>query len=115
LLTSAAAVERPTGEPDEEPAPFRDSFELDFYARQIGLGFIEDENVFALQAFADASQDDVPTFRCFLTRGQARVLSRKIAAVVAAGRPICPLCEAPMDPSGHVCPKANGHHAGVGV
>ncbi|MEX2081654.1 MAG: DUF3090 family protein, partial [Dehalococcoidia bacterium] len=31
--------------------------------------------------------------------------------VVAAGRPPCPLCTAPLDPAGHVCVKRNGHHA----
>jgi uncharacterized repeat protein (TIGR03847 family) len=36
-------------------------------------------------------------------------LSEQIKEVVAAGRPPCPLCTAPMDPSGHVCVRANGH------
>lgn len=29
--------------------------------------------------------------------------------VVAAGRPICPLCRLPEDPAGHDCPAVNGH------
>ncbi|GMV86598.1 MAG: hypothetical protein AMXMBFR80_24530 [Dehalococcoidia bacterium] len=37
-------------------------------------------------------------------------LRRQIAEVVSAGRPPCPLCTAPMDPSGHVCVRTNGHH-----
>lgn len=37
-------------------------------------------------------------------------LRQEIAEVVAAGRPPCPLCGAPMDPSGHICPRSNGHH-----
>jgi uncharacterized repeat protein (TIGR03847 family) len=37
-------------------------------------------------------------------------LRRQIKEVIAAGRPACPLCTAPMDPSGHVCVKTNGHH-----
>jgi len=36
-------------------------------------------------------------------------LRTKIAQVVAAGRPPCPLCTAPVDPSGHVCVRTNGH------
>ena len=28
---------------------------------------------------------------------------------VAAGRPPCPFCGDPLDPSGHVCPRANGY------
>ena len=48
----------------------------------------------------------------FLEGPQARgyELRRQIADVVAAGRPPCPLCGAPMDPAGHVCPRSNGHH-----
>jgi uncharacterized repeat protein (TIGR03847 family) len=29
--------------------------------------------------------------------------------VVRAGRPPCPLCGAPLDPTGHFCPRRNGH------
>jgi uncharacterized repeat protein (TIGR03847 family) len=29
--------------------------------------------------------------------------------VVAAGRPPCPFCQQPLDPQGHVCPRANGY------
>ena len=28
----------------------------------------------------------------------------------AAGRPPCPLCGAPLDPQGHICPRRNGHY-----
>lgn len=37
-------------------------------------------------------------------------LRRQIREVVAAGRPPCALCGGPIDPSGHICPKSNGHH-----
>lgn len=30
--------------------------------------------------------------------------------VVAAGRPPCPFCQQPLDPGGHICPRANGYH-----
>jgi hypothetical protein len=26
---------------------------------------------------------------------------------VAAGRPKCPLCDFPMNPDGHICPRMN--------
>ena len=31
------------------------------------------------------------------------------SAVVSAGRPPCPFCGGPLDPGGHVCPRANGY------
>jgi uncharacterized repeat protein (TIGR03847 family) len=29
--------------------------------------------------------------------------------VVNAGRPACPFCALPVDPLGHLCPRANGY------
>ncbi len=106
--------EQPSSQPDVEALPFSGAYELDFTATQIGLGYLDDQSAFVIQAFNGEETDDPPSpyLRVFLSRGQCRVLSRKIAAVVAAGRRICPLCEMPMDPAGHVCPKANGHAIG---
>jgi uncharacterized repeat protein (TIGR03847 family) len=46
--------------------------------------------------------------RLVVTRPQLRVLARHGSQVVARGRPLCPLCGNPLDPSGHVCPALNG-------
>src|SRR3954464_9343078 len=43
-----------------------------------------------------------------LPAGEARAFSKRAQAVVAAGRPPCPFCGGPMDPAGHLCPRANG-------
>jgi uncharacterized repeat protein (TIGR03847 family) len=108
--------EKPSSEPDVEPLPASEPFDAELQAVQLALGYVEEEDLFAIQAFdATPSRRQLPAFRCFLTRGQSRVLSRKIAAVVAAGRPVCPLCSLPIDPEGHVCPRANGHRAVAGV
>ncbi len=47
--------------------------------------------------------------RLWVTRPQLRVLARHGNQVVERGRPPCPLCGNPLDPSGHVCPAQNGH------
>jgi uncharacterized repeat protein (TIGR03847 family) len=47
--------------------------------------------------------------RLSVTRAQLRVLARHGAQVVARGRPLCPLCGNPLDPTGHICPAQNGH------
>ena len=39
----------------------------------------------------------------------ARAFVKRALAVVAAGRPPCPLCGQPLDPAGHICPRQNGH------
>ncbi len=40
--------------------------------------------------------------------GLARAFSKRAQSVVAAGRKPCPFCGGPLDPSGHLCPRANG-------
>jgi uncharacterized repeat protein (TIGR03847 family) len=45
------------------------------------------------------------------TREQVAALAVRGAALVAAGRPPCPLCGYPLDPEGHNCPRTNGHRA----
>jgi uncharacterized repeat protein (TIGR03847 family) len=47
--------------------------------------------------------------RLFVTRPQLRVLARHGSQVVSRGRPPCPLCGNPLDPTGHICPAQNGH------
>ncbi len=103
--------EQPSPEPDVAPLPPPETFDLDFKAGQISLGYIEEDELFTIQAFApgDDPQADPALFRCYFSRGQSRVLSQKIEVVVAAGRPVCPFCQEPMDPAGHACPRENGH------
>lgn len=43
-----------------------------------------------------------------LTPVQARVFATRAASVVSAGRPACQFCGGPVDPTGHLCPRANG-------
>ncbi len=43
-----------------------------------------------------------------LTPAQARSFASRGATVVSAGRPQCQFCGGPVDPDGHLCPRANG-------
>ncbi len=43
-----------------------------------------------------------------LTPAQARGFASRGATVVSAGRPQCQFCGGPVDPDGHLCPRANG-------
>jgi len=45
------------------------------------------------------------------TLPQMRTLVHQALAVVAAGRPPCPVCGGPIDHDGGICPRANGHRA----
>ncbi len=43
-----------------------------------------------------------------LEAGYARAFVRRAQRVVGAGRATCPFCGGPLDPAGHICPRANG-------
>ena len=47
--------------------------------------------------------------RLYFTAAQARAMATRGSAAVERGRPPCPLCGGPLDPSGHICPRLNGH------
>ncbi|MCI4355511.1 MAG: DUF3090 domain-containing protein [Thermoplasmata archaeon] len=53
--------------------------------------------------------DDDPGYvaRIYATRAQVRAMAARGAEAVTGGRPPCPLCEFPMDPAGHRCPRWN--------
>jgi uncharacterized repeat protein (TIGR03847 family) len=47
--------------------------------------------------------------RLAISRAQAAAIATRAAELVTSGRPPCPLCGYPLDPSGHSCPRTNGH------
>jgi uncharacterized repeat protein (TIGR03847 family) len=47
--------------------------------------------------------------RLSVTREQAAAFAIHATSLVSSGRPPCPLCGSPLDPSGHECPRTNGH------
>ena len=83
---------------------------VDFRLSQLSLGLDRDGQNVVIVA-ADGPDEDEAATAVSMTVGYrlATELRRQIGEVVAAGRPPCPLCTAPMDPSGHVCVRTNGH------
>ena len=43
------------------------------------------------------------------TREQMAALAIRGTSLISSGRPPCPLCGYPIDPTGHACPRTNGH------
>ena len=54
------------------------------------------------------SDEGPDVLRVRITGSYARSFCIRAMSVVAAGRPNCPFCENPLDPRGHICPRANG-------
>jgi uncharacterized repeat protein (TIGR03847 family) len=100
-----------------------------FRARLIGLGYDPERELVLLElreraADEDDDEDDDPVSdalsdavtdgddpgyvaRIYATRAQVRAMAARGAEAVTGGRPPCPLCEMPMDPAGHRCPRWN--------
>ena len=90
-----------------------------FRARLIGLGFDPERELVLIelrersaeeddeQVVVEDDDEDGYVARIYATRAQVRAMAARGAEAVAGGRPPCPLCEQPMDPSGHRCPRWN--------
>lgn len=58
---------------------------------------------------ADDAADEGDVLRVRLSAAAARAFAKRASIVVGAGRPPCPFCGLPLDPSGHLCPRSNGY------
>jgi len=84
---------------------------VEMQVAQLSMGVNQDaEHVVVIATDGDPADSDTVTLTIAFDYRRAYELRRQIADTVAAGRPTCPLCSAPMDPSGHVCVRSNGHH-----
>jgi uncharacterized repeat protein (TIGR03847 family) len=70
-----------------------------------------------LQELAEVDdEDDVPddapigpdVLRVHLSPSMAQQFARRAGAIVHAGRPTCPYCDQPIDPTGHLCQRRPG-------
>lgn len=92
--------------------PFPLSASIEARLARLSLGLNREAQVLVLHG-SDAVDDEesgATVVSCEFDYRRAYELRREIAEVVAAGRPLCPLCTAPMDPAGHICVRTNGHH-----
>ncbi|MET9613732.1 DUF3090 domain-containing protein [Kitasatospora indigofera] len=71
-------------------------------------GEAEGEEDGAEQVFED-DENGPDMLRVRLSGAMARVFAKRALDLVAAGRKPCPFCNLPLDPEGHLCPRANGY------
>jgi hypothetical protein len=57
----------------------------------------------------ESGEQDDPTLVVRVTQDQCSALRGQLDSIITQGRPVCPLCHAPMDVRGHACIRANGH------
>jgi uncharacterized repeat protein (TIGR03847 family) len=119
----AVAAEEAAAQADDAPLDL--PLTEDFRVGAIALAWDHDGERVIIEAQEESEEpiepltDDVPedgpaVLRVRITADAARAFSRRAIQVVRQGRPLCPLCGLPLDPSGHVCPRQNGHRVGHG-
>lgn len=87
-----------------------------FRVGELGLAYDADHDLAVLVAREvltgeneGEDPEDASVVRFWCTRSQLYAMGRWGLEVSGRGRPVCPYCGQPMDPSGHFCPKRNGH------
>lgn len=91
-----------------EVSGFPETADHDFRVGRIGIGFDPSDRTVALQ-FEEMSETPGDEVLCRLSLDDSASLARQLEEIVAAGRPVCPLCASPVEPGGHACVRANGH------
>jgi uncharacterized repeat protein (TIGR03847 family) len=119
VLRTEAQVGTPITPPGM-PANFPKQPDYEFQVGQIKLSYDDQDSLFVLSAMpieiimerGEEPQvliNEVNSVAFLFTQLQAHDLSITITRVVAGGRPVCPLCKAPLDGGPHACVKQNGH------
>lgn len=103
----------------EDTAPLDLPLEEEFRVGTMSLAWDGERDVVVIECFEVTEEDLDPelpelspqrnVLRVSLDGTTARAFAARSLALVAAGRPPCPFCAGPLDPSGHVCPRANGY------
>ncbi len=95
-----------------EPPVFPLNADVDYRIGQLSMGLYREDETIVVSSQPAVGEDTphVDGISFAIPYFEANELREEIVRVVAAGRPPCPLCGGPLDPSGHICPRQNGHH-----
>jgi len=95
-----------------DDAPLESPIDAEFQIGAMSLAWDDDSKwicveLFELEEDEEDSEGEVVVINISLA--MAAAFSVRSKAVVNAGRLPCPFCGIPIDPRGHLCPRANGY------
>ena len=95
-----------------DDAPLESPVEAEFQVGAMSLAWDEDSALICIELYEleedeEDSSGEVADIKISL--GMAIAFAVRSKAVVNAGRLPCPFCGIPIDPRGHLCPRANGY------
>ena len=101
-------------------APLDTPIEDDFRVQSLSLAWDPAHRRVVIEAHETALPDPddaglspqelalLSSIRVVLPPPMARAFAQRCATAIEGGRPNCPFCGQPLDPGGHICPRANG-------
>jgi uncharacterized repeat protein (TIGR03847 family) len=95
-----------------DDAPLETPVDEEFQVGAISLAWNDLEQLisFELYELEDDEQDEEgQVLEINFSVGMALAFTQRSIALVNAGRLPCPFCGIPIDPRGHLCPRANGY------
>lgn len=96
----------------QDDAPLETPVDEEFQVGAISLAWNELDLLlsFELYELEDDEQDEEgQVLEINFSLGMAITFAQRSKALVSAGRLPCPFCGIPIDPRGHLCPRANGY------
>jgi len=92
--------------------PLESPVDAEFQVGAISIAWDEDSQLICVELFEledDEEDAEGERLEINLSVGMAAAFAIRSKAVVNAGRVPCPFCGIPIDPRGHLCPRANGY------
>ena len=95
-----------------DDAPLESPIDAEFQIGAISLAWDEESTLICVELFEledDEEDSEGEVVEINITVAMAAAFAARSKAVVNAGRLPCPFCGIPIDPRGHLCPRANGY------
>ena len=95
-----------------DDAPLESPIDAEFQIGAMSLAWDEDSKLICVELFEledDEEDSEGEVVVVNISLAMAAAFSLRSKAVVNAGRLPCPFCGIPIDPRGHLCPRANGY------
>ena len=95
-----------------DDAPLESPIDAEFQIGAMSLAWNEESTLICVELFEledDEEDCEGEVVEINITVAMAAAFAARSKAVVNAGRLPCPFCGIPIDPRGHLCPRANGY------
>jgi uncharacterized repeat protein (TIGR03847 family) len=79
------------------------------YDEEHGRIIVDAHELFEEEEEGQRAGEEPASGRTRITPEQAQAFADRAKELMKGSRPNCPVCSGPMDPTGHVCPRSNGH------